>query len=292
MLKLLDILEEGTLQLTPDERNQVENMLPDIIEMIAGEYIGDNRYKAVGDINAISADKTPIKIEMRVGNDLNYKNSNAYYQTNDQNNLTDNYILIQQFQYSNYFKGLSGLDLKLTKIATGNENKGIEDLRSTIKHEIIHAKDPAVNQRYRKEPYDSSNPAIYYKSWAEFQTMTGQFFEAITTGVDRALRLGMSKEDVLNALDNILNFYAGKEKFFTQNTKDFIQGTGKRNVFQSLLNFAAGILPSAIDDYYTYILNIKQYNPEGYKEFLTDLYKTIYQSKEKINNLKEIKYIK
>jgi hypothetical protein len=121
--------------------------------------------------------------------------------------------------------------------------------------------------------------------------MTGQFFEAITTGVDRALALGKSKEDILSALGNILNFYAGKEKFFTQNTKDFIQGTGKRNVFQSLINYAAGALPSAIDDYYGYIALIKKYNPEGYKEFLTDLYKTIEQAKENLNNIKEMKHI-
>jgi len=291
MIKVNKILKEGAIQLTSDERRQVEEMLPKIIKIISGKYLGDNRYQSVGYIDAVSADKSPIKIEMQVGNDLNFPNAGGYYQTNDKDNPTDNVILIQQNKYAGYFKGLSGLDLKLTKIATGNQNPGVEKIRSIIKHEIIHAKDPALNHKYRKERYDTNDTSIYYKSWTEFQTMTGQFFEAITTGVDRALALGKSKEDILSALGNILNFYAGKEKFFTQNTKDFIQGTGKRNVFQSLINYAAGALPSAIDDYYGYIALIKKYNPEGYKEFLTDLYKTIEQAKENLNNIKEMKHI-
>lgn len=289
MIKLTEIFQEGALQLTSDERNQVEAMLPDIIKVISGKYIGDNMKKQVGDINAVSADKTPIKVGIYVGNNLYNKNADAYYQTNDKNNPDDNEILIQQFHFSPYFKGLAGLDMKLTKIATGNENTGIERLRKVLKHELIHAKDPAVNQRYMNEPY-SYNPEIYYKSWTEFQTMTGQFFEAITTGVDRAFELGMSKDEVLKALNNILEYYSGKTKTFNQEAKDFIQGSGKRNIFQSLINFFTK-LPSSIDDYAAYIASIKKYNPEGYKEFLGDLYKTVDQARDKVKNLKEMKYI-
>lgn len=289
MIKLKEIFQEGALQLTSDERNQVEAMLPDIIKVISGKYIGDNMKKQVGDINAVSADKTPIKVGIYVGNNLYNKNADAYYQTNDKNNPDDNEILIQQFHFSSYFKGLSGLDMKLTKIATGNENTGIERLRKVLKHELIHAKDPAVNQRYMNEPY-SYNPEIYYKSWTEFQTMTGQFFEAITTGVDRAFQLGMSKDEVLKALNNILEYYSGKTKSFNQEAKDFIQGSGKRNIFQSLINFFIK-LPSSIDDYATYIASIKKYNPEGYKEFLGDLYKTVDQARDRLKTLKEMEYI-
>jgi hypothetical protein len=289
MLKLLNILQEGAIQLTSDERSQVEKLLPKLIKTISGKYIGDNKRSYVEDINAISADKTPIKVTVYVGNDLNNKGANGYYTANDKNNPEDNEILIQQFYFSPYFTGLSGLDTKLTKIATGNENLGIEMLRKVLKHELIHAKDPAINQHSNNEPYNSDSTESYYKSWAEFQTMTGQFFEAITTGVDRALQLKMPKEKILGALKNIIEFYSGKSKTFTQDTKDFIQGTGKRNVFQSLFNFAAGNLPSAIDDYYGYIEMIRKHNPKGYKEFLSDLYKTVDQAKDKLNNLKEMK---
>jgi hypothetical protein len=294
MLKLVDILEEGALQLTPEERQQVENMLPDIIKIISGKNIGDNRYIPIGDINAISADKTPIKVEIRVGNDLSVPNANGYFQTLDPKNPTDNYIFLQQPMFSPYFKGLSGFDKKATKFLAGDENLGVERLRKTLKHELIHAKDPALNQHYLKEPYDSSNAAVYYKSWAEFQSMTGQFFEAITTGVDRALKLGKDKNQILGALNNILEYYSGKTKNFNTYAKDFIQGTGKRNIFQSLIKLVSDfVLPldSSIDSYAGYLSLIKKYNPEGYKEFLKDLYKTIDQAKDKLNNLQEMEYI-
>ncbi len=289
MIKLENILQEGTLQLTSDERSQVENMLPDILKAVSGKYIGDNMAREIGVINAISADKTPIKVKVFVGNDLSQQNSQGYYRTNDRENPEDNEILLQQFHFAPYFKGLSGLDMKVTKLATGSQNPGIERLRTVLKHELIHAKDPAINQRHRNEPYNRSSEESYYKSWTEFQTMTGQFFEAITTGVDRALKLGMTKDEVLKALDNIVNYYAGKEKSFNQYAKDFIQGTGKRNAFQSIINFVIN-LPSEINDYAGFIKMIQKYNPEGYKEFLKDLYKTVDQAKKELKNLKEMQY--
>lgn len=284
------MIKEGIISLTPEERNQVEDLIPDIIEAISGGYIGDNRQLEIGEIDALSADKTPIKVKIFVGNNLSLKHADGYYQTNDPKNPTDNLILIQQFHFAPYFKGLSGLDLKLTKIATGNENIGLEKLRKVLKHELIHAKDPAENQHYSNRGYKSDNAEVYYKSWTEFQTMTGQFFEAITTGVDRALRLGMSKDDILKALNNILQYYSGKTKIFNQEAKDFIQGSGKRNIFQSIINFFTKF-KSAIEDYAEFLSMIKKYNPEGYKEFLTDLYKTIDQAKDRLKTLQEMQQI-
>jgi hypothetical protein len=276
------LLNEGTIQLTSDERRQVNSMLPKIINMIAGDYLGDNRMFLIDEFKGISADKSPIKVKIYVGNDMNYKTSNGYYQTNDKKNPDDNIILIQQFQFSKYFKGLGGLDMDFTKMMTGNENPGIDAVRKTLTHELIHAKDPATNHRYLKEPNEPGKD--YYKSWAEFQTMTGQFFEAITTSVDRAVKLKMTKEEILSALDSILQFYSGKQTTFNQNAKDFIQGSGKRTAFQSLVNKFTEY-SSSLNTYASYILMIKKYNPEGYKEFLTDLYKTVDDAKDKTEKL-------
>jgi hypothetical protein len=300
MLKLLDILQEGTLQLTPEERQQVEKIIPDVIRVISGEYVGDNMMRYIADIDGISADKTPIKVKIYVGNDLSEKKADGYYQTNDPKNPTDNVILVQQFALQPYFN--SGE--KVYSTLTGDKSVGIEAVRRILKHELIHAKDPSRNQHYLKEPYDPKDKAVYYKSWSEFQTMTGQFFEAITTGVDRALDLGMPKEKILKVLNNILKVYSGKttitgKETLTQDTADFIQGTGKRNIFQALIKFAENTISSiagtkilnSLDTYVLYLNNIKKYNPEGYKEFLKDLYKTIDQAKDKLNNLKEMKYI-
>jgi hypothetical protein len=295
MLKLLDILQEGTIQLTPEERDRVEHLLPVLIKVISGEYLGDNMEAEVANMDLVSADGSPMNVKIHVGNDLKDLNSLAYHNSGDKKNLEDNYIFIQQFRFSPYFKGASGMDIKFNKLITGDENAGIDLLRSILKHELIHAKDPAVNQKPLKEPYDSSKPEIYYKSWAEFQTMTGQFFEAITSGIDRALNAGVSKYTLLRALDNILQYYAGKVNFISEETNDFIQGTGNRNAFQSLIKFAASMIVGsnkpAMNSYASYISQIKQYNPEGYKEFLKDLYKTVDQAKDKLKTIKEMQYI-
>lgn len=304
MIKLIDILNEGTIQLTSDERNQIEEMIPKIIEVIKNWKVdfSDGALKKekvlIGTIDYQLADKSPGKVTVYVNNDDDYSKASGLFYKNDPKNLTDNVIVIRVGLFYGYFspayRSPFALARKGYEILTGDKNAGIEELRQVLKHELIHAKDPALNHYFLKEPYDSEREEIYYKSWAEFQTMTGQFFESITTGVDRIIDKGLDNEEVKKiekVLNEILNFYAGKSKTLSQDVIDFIQDTGKRNVFQSLIKWAENELSSitrtrirsSLDAYIAYINKIKQYNPEGYKEFLKDLYKTIDQAKDKVN---------
>jgi hypothetical protein len=282
-------LNEGTIQLTQSERDQLEDLMPKIISIIQGPIIDKTEFKVAGQINYEFADKTQGKTMIYIGNDQ--PNSNGYFQTQDPKNPEDNYIAIQQSNFLPYFQNILA---KGYNTLTGDKNQGIELLRKTLKHELIHAKDPALNHRYLKEPYDPNKPEVYYKSWTEFQTMTGQFFESITSGVDRIIKEDPSRENVdkiKKILDEILNFYAGKSKTLSQNVMDFIQGTDKRNIFQKTIKSIENVLsnivgmkvPNALDVYMIYINQIKKYNPEGYKEFLKDLYKTISEIKNKIS---------
>lgn len=289
MIKLIDILEEGALLLTPSERNQIEQMIPDIISIISGKQISSNLGDAVyaGTIDYEFADKSKGKVKVFVSNDT--PSASGYFRTNDPNNPTDNEIIIQQNNFSYYF----GIISKAQKFLAGDENAGIEELRKTLKHELIHAKDPALNQHYLKEPYDSSKPEIYYKSWAEFQTMTGQFLESIIAGIDRLLSTNFSNKaakKVEIALSEILNFFAGKSPVLSQDTFDFIQNTKSRNFFQKLIKNienTTGIHPTgnSLSIYLAYISAIKRYHPDAYNEFLKDLYKTIDQAKDRVNSV-------
>ena len=298
--------------MTSDERNQVENMIPKIIKIISGKWIPSGVQNAVyiDAINYEFADKTKGKVNVFVANDSSAK---GYFTTNDPKNPTDNSIVIQQNSFINYFTNLGGLIFKTQKFVAGDENAGIELLRKTLKHELIHAKDPALNHHFLKEPYDSNKAEIYYKSWTEFQTMTGQFFESIITGVDRIMSSNLSEKNIRKieiALSNILNYFAGKTTELKQDTIDLIQNTQSRNLFQRLikkLENITGLDPTgsgALGVYLTYITLIKKYNPKAYNEFLKDLYKIIDQTKDKINNslsgipsapsninLKEMQYI-
>jgi hypothetical protein len=281
-------LEEGIIQLTPDERNQIERMIPTIIDIIKGKELKPNEYKAIGNINFISADKTPGLATVYVSNDS--PGLSAYYQTKDPNNLQDNYIVIQQ----NTFLPLFNVIGKTYSALKGDKNLGEEMLRAAIKHELIHAKDPARNQKKLKEPYSLEGEGTYFKSWAEFQTMTGQFFESIIAGVDRIMKSNPSEENVKKieiALNDILNFYSGRSKEIKQETIDFIQNTdaNNKNIFQKIFTFvskASGVPLLNLNAFYVYndfISKIKKYHPEAYNEFLKDLYKTIDQCKDSIN---------
>lgn len=279
-------LEEGVIQLTPDERSQIEEMIPRIIDVIEKKYIKPDQFEGIGYINFISADKNPGKVYVWVGNDM--PSANGYYHQKDPKDLNDNYIVMQQNSYSPYFNVLWNTYSNFI----GDKNMGIELLRKTLKHELIHAKDPAINQHVSPltyKNYDSSKPELYYKSWIEFQTMTGQFFESITTGVDRIMKSDPSEENIRKietALNDILNFYSGKSKTIKQETIDFIQDSGSRNIFQKLFKFVNDIVlgnQNALYDYIDYIHAIKKYHPEAYNEFLKDLYKTIDQCKDSIN---------
>jgi len=266
MIKLIDILNEGTIQLTSKERDQIETLLPKVIDAIKGPSLKKTEYKLVGVINFESADKTLGSTRVFVGND---GIGGGYFQTLDPKNPTDNYIVVQQDVYKDFF-GILG---KGYSTLTGDEMLGEEEIRRVLRHELIHAKDPAVNQHYLKEPYDSNKPELYYKSWTEFQTMTGQFFETISSAVNRLMSKDISNEDVRKiekSLNEILNFFAGKSKNISQDTIDFIQGNDKRNIFQRIVKFIETTSAKLGIDLGTNFLNlyipflnlIKQYNPE------------------------------
>ena len=343
MIKLIDILKEGAILLTPDEKDQVEKIIPKIIDIIKGPLISKDKYKEVGWINYQSADKQPGKVFVYVGNDN--PTAGGYFQTNDPKNPEDNIILIQQQPFFEYFINntqfipVGGIMNAAAKFLTGDENQGIEAVRRVLKHELIHAKDPAINrvksqwdieekdgmwlavytsgdgtrkktfkfktreeavawinQKYLKN-YNPSDPKSYYKSWEEFQTMTGQFFESIITGVERIMASRPSNSDIRKieiALTEILNFFAGKSQGFSQETYDFIQNTKSRNLFQNILKKIQNyievnvtrsyIVGNELSTYTAFISQIKKYHPESYNEFLKDLYKVIHQAKDKVNS--------
>jgi uncharacterized protein YnzC (UPF0291/DUF896 family) len=293
-------LEEGALILTPEERQQVEAMIPIIIDNIKKPLLPNDKVYDIGNIKYKFADGEDGEAKVVVGYPGS-DNAKGVFRTHDPKNRTDNWIVINQVYFSQFFpssNSFSDLDQRLSRTVTGNENTGIERLRQTLKHELIHAKDPALNHHYLKEPYSNKDEAIYYKSWTEFQTFTGQFFESLISGTDRVLNNADNPEDIKKiekALSNILQYFAGKTKTINLDTKEFIDGTGSRNFFQKIFNFLNQIvrMPKdsdyALSEYLTYLAKIKQYNPEGYKEFLKDLYKTIKSIEEKVNSVSDTK---
>jgi hypothetical protein len=236
--QLRSVINEGSIRLTYKERQQVEEMLPKIIEVIKGKDLGVGNFEEIGVIDGVLANGDFLKTTIYVGVDTrkNVKNAMGYFQTMNPHDLTDNYIVVQQRSFSKYFKGISKFQYDIEKELLGNENMGIEALRKTLVHELIHSKDPKLNQYTPKnEKYGYDNKS-YYSSRTEFVTMTGQFFEGILEGVNSSYKLNKTKEQIMDALNNILLVYYGKKRIFNQNAKDFIQGSKNRTVFQDIIN--------------------------------------------------------
>ena len=287
----LNTIKEGAILLTSDERNQIEEIIPKIIDVISAEPLPMGGEKFIDSIEYISADKTPGKANVFV---VNKKEGYiGIYHANDKQNPNDNSIAINQQAFSIYFSSLGKLVFKAQKFLAGDENAAISALRTALKHELIHAKDPALNHHYLKEPY-SDKPEIYFKSWAEFQTFTGQFFEAIISGVDKVLSSNPTEKDIErieNGLNNLLDIFSGKNPNLYQETMDMLQLTGTRNMFQQMTKKIQNILGlptnKAATIYFEFLDPIKKYNPEGWKEFQKDLYKIIDQAKDKIDQAKD-----
>ena len=302
--QLRNIINEGSIRLTYKERQQVEEMLPKIIEVIKGKDLGVGEFEEIGVIDGILANGDFLQTTIYVGVDTrkNVKNAMGYFQRMNPHDLTDNVIVIQQRKYAKYFKGISKYRFDIEKEVLGNENMGIESLRKTLVHELIHSKDPILNQYTKKnEKADKSNKD-YYASKTEFVTMTGQFFEAILEGVNSSYNLNKTKEQIMDALNNILLVYSGKKRIFNQNAKDFIQGSKNRTAFQDIINkpFNFFNIPiylkfidakdnlihdTAIDTYDYYLKMVKKYNPKEYNRFLRELYRTTNEAKDKTKEI-------
>ena len=266
ILKLYGLINEGFIKLSSEDMKQIDAVVPMLVDALSGEYLGDGKYKHITGIISNSADGTNTITNIYIGNNLDELNTYAIYATNDKRNPFDNIIVFQQFNFIKFFSGRQYWDEFKSE---GGENIGIELVRKNLIHELIHAKDPNSNHRFDDEEYSKTIASVYYKSWKEFKAITGQFLNTISSNIDRNYNIDVDK--ILDALDNILEVYAGKAKNFNQNAIELLQGSSIKSSY-----FVA-------NSYIANIIMVRTHNPEGYKRYLRELYKTIEALKITIN---------
>jgi len=292
-------INEGAISLTPEENQEVNELVPFFIEGIKNKKIG-------------VVLTNPIKYKMASGETAYFRpyiydeddQTAAHFRSENEQDLEDNLIGIN---YNYYGPAFDGTISKIWSYLTGDSPK--ENLISSIKHELIHAKDPATNQHKLKVEYDPSNPSNYYGSWTEFPAQTGEFLEALKTrtleDIEEIKRYSTDDSKLLKAKElqsyfqDILDFYSGKDKTFNSETWEWISGGEKGDYAQqfvkNIINFGFDFLGFRISPgweqlnqlgkFAAKIEAIKQYNPEGYKEFQKDLYKLIQELIDKINSV-------
>lgn len=281
------VLTEGYVSLTPKEKQDIEEMIPKIIDIIQGPMIDPKGgLETIGWMDYESANGKKDKVAIRVQN--NDPSAKGIF---DVHSWGSAYIAIQQRPFLKYFGKANDIHSKLT----GDKNKGIEVLRGVLTHELIHAKDPTRdNDSPMSKRALSNEEDKYFNSWTEFKAMSGAFFEGIKNSTERALSSDSSKqniEKIKRCLADILKFYAAFTNILRQETIDFIQDTGERSTFQSLIKYAENFMSnlgksgnvkdvrrgkrSALETYMEYIEGIRMHNPDGYKRFQRELYKVI-----------------
>ena len=285
------IITERRLALTPDDTaivNKVADTIGNFLE--SGQADKKVTYN-IGTYDYTLADGSPGKVSFT----LSYidNNSTAHFQRTDATNLEDNKININS---KVYIPAFDNIFMNIWQVMTGRT--AMEDLKRSITHELIHAKDPAVNHHLLKEPYDSSKVEVYYKSWAEFPTMTGQFMEAILRRTDRLVQQGLNEKSyntIQVGLQSILDVYTGKETYFKNETYVLLTGHNAINLLEAITQLAVAIglilmgksdslANNNLDNMQAYISAIKQYHIEAYNEFLKDLYLTVQEAVENVNS--------
>ena len=120
------------------------------------------------------------------------------YIPGDANNPEDNIILINQAK-----------------------DMSIQGLRTTLIHELIHAKDPKANQKFT-DRVKNTFKKDYYKRRPEFEAFTGQLLNVISNSTYKFLKHGWSSKELKEIFDDIL-------EHFKDTKQDFIDAFSKQN---------------------------------------------------------------
>jgi len=177
-----------------------------------------------------------------------------------------------------------------------------KNLYLTLYHEMLHATDPSQSTKYNPKymlAYDEFDDAKYWGHPVEFRAITNEFLEALEMEFERRLSIIRNPEQkkyLIQSLDNLLGYFSKNEEL-SKLTLDILRRVNDEEVLENLISKSLSDLTTiypGISDfinakqdeepyYITYIELIKKYNPKGWPRFLTMLYKSIEDLKNKIN---------
>ena len=220
-LKYFNQINEGHITLNADEHRAVERVMKKLPEMFKNKLESlvspqiksiEERFKFFKNLidskstNIVYVDTidymTSSGIKSKVGVYIVNEDdgSSGEYLFGDINNPEDNIILINQ---------------------SGYLNKSIQGLRTTLIHELIHAKDPKINQKFT-DRVKNSFKKDYHKRRFEFEAFTGQLLNVLSNSTYKFLKEGWSSKELKEIFDDIL-------EHFKDTKHDFIDVFSKQN---------------------------------------------------------------
>lgn len=273
----------GLILLTAQERAQVETIIDNIEKVVFDRGFRDSDDIFVGKINYVFSDGYDACVDVFIATSSN--NNLAEYCSNLEY-IEATFIPWEIVDGAIYINKKAMDDLFCYKTCFSKEDRQV--IRSIIKHELVHAKDPSVNHHYRSE-YTIEKEEDYYGSFAELKAYTGEFVDSLDSLVDEFV-CSMEKDPIrLNILQevlrNILNVFAGKEKYFLDETINFystgVLHEGYRKMHICVADKLDYIVPIMWN--WKHLRKIKEHNPIGYKRFLCRLFVHFSLFEDKIN---------
>ena len=221
-LKYFNQLNEGHITLTPDEHKSVERVMKKLPQLLSVSKLNTMKHQTktgdefeeyirnlidtkssdivyVDSIDYISSSGLKSKVGIYIVNDDDGSYYGMYLPGNP-NDSEDNIILINQV----------------------DENRKVQSLRTTLIHELIHAKDPKVNQFYTDKFKKNAFKKEYLKRRHEFEAFTGQLLNVISNSTYKFIKEGWSSKELKDIFDDIL-------EHFKDNRQDFINSFEKQN---------------------------------------------------------------
>lgn len=176
-----------------------------------------------------------------------------------------------------------------------------KNLYLTLYHEMLHATDPSQSTKYNPKymlTYNEFSDEKYWGHPIEFRTISNEFLEALEMEFERrlsSLRNPEQKKYLIQSLDNLLGYFSKGAKL-SKLTLDILRRVNDEEVLDNLISKSIAdfttIYPGMSDFiaaregeepyYITYIELIKKHNPKMWPRFLTMLYKSIEELKNKI----------
>lgn len=260
-LKYFNQINEGHITLTADEHKAVERVMKKLPDMYKNklenlgylptddsgfEFIKNlidsksNKILYVDTIDYVTAAGIKSKVGIYIIN--SYSSFGGGYMAGDINNSEDNIIIINQ-DYNHY----------------------IQQLRTDLIHELIHGKDPRINQKFTDKFDKALWKKPYYKRRTEFEAFTGQILNVISNSTYKFLEQGWSSQELKEIFDDIL-------EYFKDTKQDFIDSFSKQNP-----DFIKSITEPLIDPEVMADINSGKvpggegwWEPEGEEWFYTD----------------------
>lgn len=176
-----------------------------------------------------------------------------------------------------------------------------KNLYLTLYHEMLHATDPSQSTKYNPKymlTYNEFSDEKYWGHPIEFRAISNEFLEGLEMDIERRLESIKNpdyKKYLIRSLDNLLGYFSRGESL-NKLTIDILKRVNDEDVLENMISKSLTNLTTAypnISDlvvkkdedepyYLTYLENIKKYNPKMWPRFLTMLYKSIEDLRNKI----------